>query len=509
MTTGSTALRTLVMYGLCVPLALMVGYLLAQPLDWSTIIFFAVMLVILITPLLLRWHHLLLLATVNSPAVALFIPGHAQLWQVVAVVSLTISILQLTLSRRLRFIYAPTISRPLFFLLAVFLLTAKVTGGIGFHVLGGESIGGKRYLNLFAAIIAYFAITARRIPPNKAFLYTGLFFLGGAATILSSLANFVGPGLSFIFWIIPPEAIPGQGASEASGAILRLGGLAFGALAVISILLSRYGMRGILFSGKPWRPIALATCILISLFGGFRVVLIVILLYLAIQGYLEDVFKSKWMPVLALALVFMATVSLPFTSRLPLPFQRALSVLPVDVVPEARDAARDSSEWRLAIWRDVLPQVPQYLLLGKGYAMNAQEWYQANSSFSTGAAGTVMAGDYHSGPLSTVIPFGIWGAIGLAWLLWAGGRLLYNNYRFGDPQIKTINTFLFSAYLCQVIIFLFVFGGFHSDMIRFTSMLGLSIALNGGMCRPARALVPQPVNLRIRVPIRPAPGFSR
>jgi hypothetical protein len=512
MTTGLPALRALVIYGLCVPLALLLGYLLALPLDYDTLTLFALLLLILSAPLLLKWHQLFLVATINATAVAFFAPGHAQLWQLVAVVSLTISILQLTLSRRLKFVYAPTISRPLFFLMAVVLVTAKFTGGIGFHVLGGENIGGKRYINLFAAILAYFALAARRIPAPKAFLYTGAFFLGGATAFISSLVHFVGPGLSFIFWLFPPEAVPGQSEVDLAAGIPRMGGLGFGSLAVTAFLLSRYGMRGILFSGKLWRPVALLCIVFVSLFGGFRVVLVTILFFLFFQAFLEGVFKSKLMPVLLLGGVLVLAAGLPFVSKLPMPAQRALSVLPLEVSPEARQDALGTTGWRLLIWREVLPDVPKHLLLGEGYLMHLQDWTRANfadSASGFGAAGTIVAGDYHSGPLSLVIPFGIWGVLAFVWLLWAGGRLLYFNYKFGDPALKTINTFLFAAFITETIIYLFVFGGFQSDMIKFTSLLGLSVALNGGRCKPARAPAPEPINLKIRVPMRPAPGLSR
>jgi len=42
---------------------------------------------------------------------------------------------------------------------------------------GGEVAGGKRYFYLLLAIIGYFALTAQRIPRERANLYVALFFL--------------------------------------------------------------------------------------------------------------------------------------------------------------------------------------------------------------------------------------------------------------------------------------------------------------------------------------------
>jgi hypothetical protein len=116
--------------------------------------------------------------------------------------------------------------------------------------------------------------------------------------------------------------------------------------------------------------------------------------------------------------------------------------------------------------------------------MSSQEYLQANASSAVGnQTGTIVAGDYHNGPLSTLIPFGIWGAIGFIWLLWSGGRVLYFNYRYGDPAVKTINTSLLAAYLTKSVVFLFVVGSFHAELVKFCGFIGLSIALNGGIQR--------------------------
>lgn len=293
--------------------------------------------------------------------------------------------------------------------------------------------------------------------------------------------------------------------------MVRLGGVAVGAVAVISFLLSRYGLKG-LFSASLWRLLAVLACFILSFFGGFRSILIMIMLLVVFQGMLEGVFKSRWMPIVALAGVLLIAVGIPFVSKLPQTFQRVLSVIPsLDVSQEAREGARASTEWRIKIWQEILPEVPQYLLLGKGFSMNSEEWAQANFSESFGSSGAVVAGDYHSGPLSVVIPLGIWGAIGFLWLLWSGGRLLYLNFRYGDPALKTINTFLLAAFITETVLFVFVFGSFYSDLIKFTSLLGFSVALNGGRCRPTPAPAHQPMIIKLRVPLKPAPtpGVSR
>jgi hypothetical protein len=103
---------------------------------------------------------------------------------------------------------------------------------------------------------------------------------------------------------------------------------------------------------------------------------------------------------------------------------------------------------------------------------------------------SIVAGDYHNGSLSVLIPFGILGAIAVLWLLGAGLRALYWNNRFGDARLKQVNMAFLSFFLTQCIFFFFVFGAISSQLAVFLGILGLSVSLNGGVCRrPALARV--------------------
>src|SRR5207249_465911 len=121
-------------------------------------------LFLLVLPLLLRWHHALLIASWNFGALLYFIPGRPDLWMLMAGLSLAISIVQCILNRRMRFLSASSVSRPLLLLAAVVLATAEFRGGIGLAMFGSEVQGGKRYLMIFAAIIGYFAFISRPVP---------------------------------------------------------------------------------------------------------------------------------------------------------------------------------------------------------------------------------------------------------------------------------------------------------------------------------------------------------
>jgi hypothetical protein len=168
------------------------------------------------------------------------------------------------------------------------------------------------------------------------------------------------------------------------------------------------------------------------------------------------------------------------------------------------------------MWKALLPQVPSHLLLGKGYAIS-QEDYQsmgqdsAFHSIDPAEQGLALSGDYHSGPLSVILPFGIWGAMAFVWFLIAGVWALQRNRRYGDPALQTFNTFLLTAFLVKIIVFLFIFGGFSGDVVGFAGYLGLSISLNGGICRRTRPTAVTNAGPPARIPARPRlqPAFPR
>jgi O-antigen ligase len=191
--------------------------------------------------------------------------------------------------------------------------------------------------------------------------------------------------------------------------------------------------------------------------------------------------------------MLVALALVPLSSRLPLSVQRCLTILPYEVHPAVRANAKGSSEWRWKMWQVVFPEIPKYFWLGKGYTTSASDHYLAFESARRGLAhdyeGSLVAGDYHNGPLSLIIPFGIWGVLAFAAFLITGGRLLYRNYRDGPPALKLINTFLLASFVGRVLMFFSVFGAIHLDILTLVGFVGMGVSLNGGV-RASAQLAP-------------------
>jgi hypothetical protein len=180
-----------------------------------------------------------------------------------------------------------------------------------------------------------------------------------------------------------------------------------------------------------------------------------------------------------LSTVFLAA----FADKLPSTIQRTISFLPFDIDPMIKVQAESSSQWRIDLWNKVIEEVPVYFFRGKGYTFSGDEMNMALYNQSTlgmlGAAqGAALAGDYHNGPLSLIIPFGIYGLLAFMWFVAAALVYLYKSYKRGLPELKTINAFLFASFLAKTLFFFSIFGAVANELYVYTGILGLSVALN-------------------------------
>jgi hypothetical protein len=175
--------------------------------------------------------------------------------------------------------------------------------------------------------------------------------------------------------------------------------------------------------------------------------------------------------------------------KLPYVVQRSLAFLPVKVDESVRWDVKESTKWRVEMWREVMGEVPQHVLVGKGYAIDPREldmtleasWRGRASRWATAS----LARDYHSGPLSLFIPLGGVGTLAFIWFLIAGGRVLHRNCQKGDPALGFVNRLLYGYFLARVIFFLLVFGSFFLDLAVFVGLVGLGLSLNARLWQPA------------------------
>jgi hypothetical protein len=482
--------RVLIAYAVAVPLALILGYLVATP-DMTSIATLAFVLFFLALPLLIQWNHGLLIFFWNSAFIAGFLPGQLPLWFVFAGLTLGMGVVHFVMGNR-NFLRAPELTKPILFLVAVVVVTAKIRGGLGLRAMGSESYGGKRYVYLMAAIVGYYALISQPIPCKKAFRAVAGYLLPALTFGMTNFVYLLGPSFYVLYYFLSPDFVYGQaGADWTPDVVKRLTGLGPAGSFLLCFILARWGVRGIFDFTKPWRMFWFAAAFTAGLFSGFRSQITFMGALFVVQFMVEGLWRTRLLPILALLGVLGLTPLLFFANKMPMAVQRTLAFLPINIDYNARADAKGSSEWRYEMWRVVWPEVPRYLWLGKGYAIDPVDLYLTGEASRMGILsnyeGAILAGDYHNGPLSVLMPFGIFGAIAFLWLLGAGIKVLYCNCSYGDPRLKSINSLFLAYFLTQCLFFFFVFGALSSQLSAFLGILGLSISLNAGVCRKRAA----------------------
>jgi hypothetical protein len=497
MMKNAAALRLIATFALIVPLAIYIGYLLSNPYSVKDMGVVMAVVLALLCPVLLRDHHVLPFLFWNSSLSFYFLPATPPFWLLASLLSAGFAFFSGALNRRNELFREPSIGAPAIFLFAVIFVTAELTGGIRGQGSGGDQFGGKAYILMFGAIIGFLALSSHEIPLSRAQLYVAIFFLSSLTAALSDLILFLGPAFYPLYYFISPDAAVYQAESEIIGSnMTRLAGVWVASQGVCSYLLARHGISGLLDLSKWWRAPLFLLFAGLSLLGGFRSTFVVLALLVAIQFVAEKLLRTLLFPAAIAALLVGAVCFLPFLDRMPLSIQRTMSFLPVHVDAEAKMDAEGTSEWRWEMWKAVTPDVPKYLLLGKGFSFNATDMYLTSRAtergFTANYETSIINNGYHNGPLTTIIPFGIWGALGFAWFCWASVRYLHRKKERGHPGLRVINTFLYSLFLCKLVFFMTVYGQFNLDLFQFTGVIGFAVALNRGA--ENRKLSPAPAS---------------
>src|SRR5882724_7960293 len=144
--------RAQFIYALCLPLAVLMGYFLADPMDSGNLMVVTLVISLLCVPLLIRWYHPLLVLTWNAVITPYFLPGRPFLWILMAAAGLLFAVLNRFTNADAKFVVIPSLNRALLFLAVVVLATALVRGGISVRVLGSGRYGGRDYFFVLAAV---------------------------------------------------------------------------------------------------------------------------------------------------------------------------------------------------------------------------------------------------------------------------------------------------------------------------------------------------------------------
>ena len=84
----SALLRTIVVFAICLPVAILLGCIVAGPFNYTFVGVLGAVVLVLIAPLLLRHHYAMMLLGWNSTMIVFFLPGAPGVWIPLAATSL-------------------------------------------------------------------------------------------------------------------------------------------------------------------------------------------------------------------------------------------------------------------------------------------------------------------------------------------------------------------------------------------------------------------------------------
>jgi hypothetical protein len=362
---------------------------------------------------------------------------------------------------------------------AVVLMTMYVRG-FGVRMLGGESWGGARYFHLLIGL-AFYPVSDSIVLTRKQWrIAIILYFVAG---LLPSLAECVyllsGGSMYKLYYFVKAEGVSALGSLSAlheGREMVRFQTSKYVALLFV-LAISLYPFRG------KYRVIIIGSAVLAFAFAGLsghRSTVVYLLLLIPAVMY----FSSRRVPVGILGayagLLLVALVYLRFAgTTLPMASQRAFSVMPfARISSDARLSAEATTQWRIDLWRQLLRYVPRYWLIGRGFAFDPGVIGSTGGRIGHTVEYAIATHNYHSGPLSLLIDFGVFGFV-FASAIIAGGavhhvRLL--SARWNDPGLSRMHRVILASYCVNVFRFYCIHGDAAGSMIAFLLQLAM---LNG------------------------------
>lgn len=351
-------------------------------------------------------------------------------------------------------------SRLLKIMAAGFLVIMAITiqqRGFGLAALGGSMWGGANYVYMGLAFTMFFFSDSLVLQPRQWRRLLVFLFVLGCLPALAEAAFLLSRGhvvLPFLF------IRRGSGAGEYNlDALLGYHETVFRFMTMKkAVLLTILALALWPYSGKYkkriWAVGALST-FLVGL-SGHRTELFV-LGFTSVLG----ISLTRRRPAILMATAFVgallvATLVLALWGRtLPLPIQRTVAWVPfADISPLARESAMTTLEGRVKMWQTLVTDyLPQYWLLGRGFAFSVGELVVAHRAWHPKILTFMTTSSYHNGPLVLLINLGIGGiAFGYGFLLaglWRHVRLLRRAW--ASDSLARLHRIMFSFYCATLI----------------------------------------------------------
>jgi len=362
------------------------------------------------------------------------------------------------------------------------LATVFFRNPVGFAAIGGGGkVGGKPYLDVILACMAYLILSRCRISAafSKKLPYWMLgsviftaFAQGTAALFPSFSMKLAG------FYNDFNSVMNGTGLEDMTVGETRLTFLAGLGAGLILIVVSKFDPSDLLRVDRLAQSFTYFSGLTMVLLSGFRNLLIAAVLYTGVATILRERLDTLIKIIILGGGIMMIVVGLSYTDiQIPLTFQRALTFLPGHWDENIVLDAKGSSEWRFEMWKIALTS-DKYIhskAFGDGFGFDRADYETGvNQILDRNASGFggenaaqeafMRNGDFHSGPVSTIRFVGY---VGLLLFLPLVFTIAVYGYRI--VQMAKGTPFEFCVFYLTIpvllgpLFFIFIFGDYRSD----------------------------------------------
>ena len=400
------------------------------------------------------------------------------------------------------------------FLLMLVLIVNYARNPTGVEALGSDRVGGKPYFNVAIALVAWWTVSRCQLGSISPWILCSLLILGRITDGLFATALYFLPGLEGFVSDFYSSPIMMSGMTDSASGPLdegvgRLVFLGFlGTPLVVAMLALRRPLDWLNLA-QPWKPVAFFLAMLLVFKSGFRSALAGVIGVGFISGYIRggirDVYKMTGLAALA---ILLAAAFNGVLFELPKNLQRTLSFLPGNWDMEAVADARESTQWRVFMWQEAL-LTDRYIenkILGDGFGMKKSDFltmdFFAKQGTTEGVRENMMiAGNFHSGPISTIRYVGCVGLVIYIILLalvakeaWFICRTYLSN-RYGPFAMLVGLPLIF-----EPVSYVFIFGSFDSALPDLMFNIGLMKVLRSSLKANSvvGALTTEPESQRIQ-----------
>lgn len=400
----------------------------------------------------------------------------------------------------------------LILLLTAFVLQVYLRNPAGILLFDTEIIGGKAYILYIISLMSALVLCGLQVPKNDLKWFLRLTILGGIINaIVSAIGVFV-PAVGYYtaasFSRNDEVNYEDFGKSVDAGAATRIQFLGkFGQNLMLWIAAFSSPIRALL------RPhllfiilVAIASCMLSGFRSGFLAVIGMTAIAVAYRDGFAGVMIGFLGGVAGLALLSIVNLVNP----LPPNIQRSLSFLPGTWEERYLQDGKESTDWRVEIWMEVLltDRWIQNKWLGDGLGFTAKELqYQMAqkaignkrlgiSGFDEHRESILASGDYHSGPVQTIRTIGYVGLVALIWFQVRLAMLAHRQIlRTRGTEWYPLALLIGIPLIWSPFQFIFIFGTFRDASVTLLLGAGMIRILQNNLPLPVRGISPakQPI----------------